>query len=46
MQGDEEEEEMEVLEDSPPTPPLRITNPYLFNSRKVSDERMSLLLTW
>jgi hypothetical protein len=45
VQGDEEDE-MEVLEDSPPTPPLRITNPYLYNSRKVSDERMSLLLTW
>jgi hypothetical protein len=36
---DEEPEEEEVLDDSPPTPPLRITNPYLYNSRKVSDER-------
>lgn len=35
----EEEEDMEILDDSPPTPPLRITNPYLYNSRKVSDER-------
>jgi hypothetical protein len=36
----EQEEEMEVLEDSPPTPPLRITNPYLYNNRK-SEERES-----
>lgn len=35
----QEEEEMEVLDDSPPTPPLRITNPYLYNTRRVSDER-------
>jgi len=46
-QEQEEQEEMEVLEndgDSPPTPPLRITNPYLYNSRKISDERESNLL--
>lgn len=36
---DEQEEEQEILDDSPPTPPLRITNPYLYASRKVSDER-------
>jgi hypothetical protein len=34
-----EEEEEVILDDSPPTPPLRITNPYLYNSRRVSDER-------
>jgi hypothetical protein len=33
--SDQEEE----VDDSPPTPPLRITNPYLYNSRGVSDER-------
>lgn len=37
----EDEEELEILDDSPPTPPLRITNPYLYASRKVSDERES-----
>lgn len=36
---DEDEEKQEILDDSPPTPPLRITNPYLYASRKVSDER-------
>lgn len=36
---EQEKEGEEVLDDSPPTPPLRITNPYLYNSRKVSDER-------
>lgn len=39
QQREEEEEQMEVLEDSPPTPPLRITNPYLYASRRTSDER-------
>jgi len=34
--SDQEEEE---VDDSPPTPPLRITNPYLYNNRRVSDER-------
>jgi hypothetical protein len=29
----------EEVDDSPPTPPLRITNPYLYNNRRVSDER-------
>lgn len=38
---EQEEEGEEVLDDSPPTPPLRIINPYLYNSRKVSDERKS-----
>jgi hypothetical protein len=33
--SDQEEE----VDDSPPTPPLRITNPYLYNNRRVSDER-------
>jgi hypothetical protein len=34
--GSDQEEEKD---DSPPTPPLRITNPYLYNNRRVSDER-------
>ena len=33
--SDQEEE----VDDSPPTPPLRITNPYLYNNRRASDER-------
>lgn len=39
-----EEEDQEILDDSPPTPPLRITNPYLYASRKVSDGRTFFLL--
>lgn len=38
---DQEKEGEEVLEDSPPTPPLRAVNPYLYASRRVSDERES-----
>jgi hypothetical protein len=34
--GSDQEEEKD---DSPPTPPLRITNPYLYNNRRVSNER-------
>ena len=31
--------DQEEVDDSPPTPPLRITNPYLYNNRRISDER-------